>query len=304
MRIFVTGATGFVGRRVVAALLEAGHRAVATSRSLERARDLLGPDVDLLPSTAGLERISAALSGCDAVINLAGEPVVGGRWTAGRVAAIRTSRVDATRRLVSAVQRAEPRPSVLVSASAVGIYGDRGEEILDSDSVPGEGTLAEITQAWEAEALAARSLGLRVALPRLGVVLGRGGGFLGRVAPLHERGLGGALGSGRQWLPWVHIDDVVAVLLRSLVDPRLEGPFDLVAPTPVRQRQLSEALASVYGRSARLPAPAVALRLALGEGASVLLDSARVRPSTLEALGYPFRYPEPSSALRAALGAP
>ncbi len=303
MRVFITGATGFVGRSVTAALLAAGHRVTATSRDLTRARSILGPDVDLLAPTAGLERFSAALSGCDAVINLAGEPVLGRRWSSSHLAELRASRVDVTRRLVSAIQRADPRPSVLVSASAVGIYGDRGEELLDHDSTPGEGVLAELTQAWEAEALAARALGLRVALPRIGVVLGRGGGFVDRVGDLHRLGLGGALGSGRQWLPWVHLDDVVAVLLRSLEDPRLEGAFDLVAPTAVRQGELSRQLAGVFGRRAWLPTPQVALRLALGQGASVLLDSARVSPSALTALGYDFRYAEPEPALRAAVGA-
>jgi len=301
MRVWITGATGFVGRSLVAALLEAGHRVVVSSRNPAGAQGQLGDTVVVRSGDLHGAALARELAGCDAVINLAGEPVAGRRWTPAVERSVRSSRVDTTRSLVDALALAEPRPRVLISASAVGLYGDRGDEHVHVGSAPASRGLAGVVRAWEAEASRARALGMRVTMPRLGVIIGAGGGFLGSVLPVFRAGLGGPLGTGRQWVPWVHLDDVVAVLIRALEDERFDGPFDLVAPNPVRQRDLARTLGRVLGRPAWLPAPAPLLRLALGEGAGVLLDSARVTPMDLERRGYAFRHPTLEPALRAAV---
>lgn len=301
MRVFVTGATGFVGRAVVAGLLREGWEVVASSRDPERARAVLGSAVRLVAATQDTATLAAGLEGCQAVLNLAGEPVAGRRWDAKTTAAIDRSRAGATRSLVQAMASMPAPPAVLVSASAVGIWGDRGEERLDSETAAGTSPLARVVQAWEEAALGARALGVRVVLLRLGVVLGPDGGFLGSVLPVLRAGLGGRLGSGRQWVPWVHRDDVVEVALRALREPAFEGPVEVVAPEPVRQADLVRRLARQLRRPAVVPAPAVLLRLVLGPGAAVLLDSARVEPRRLTALGYRFHHPTVEGALAACL---
>ncbi len=303
MRVFVTGATGFVGRAFVAQLIQAGHTVVASSRNPDQARDTLDPAATVVATTDDVRALAATLEGCEAVVNLAGEPVAGRRWTPAVVVAIHDSRAGATRRLVQAMASLSVPPKVLVSASAVGIYGDRGDERLDSTSQAGTSPLARVVLDWEEAALGARALGARVALLRLGVVLGPGGGFLSGMLPALRVGLGGRLGSGRQWVPWVHLDDVVAVGLRALDDPAIDGPLDLVSPEPVRQAELVRRLARRLRRLAVMPAPAGVLRLALGDGAAVLLDSARVEPVGLAALGHRFRFPTLDEALADSLGA-
>lgn len=301
MQVIVTGATGFVGRALVATLREQGHGVVAATRSSERATALLGPDVHAVTLSDGAA-LAAALGGVDGVVHLAGEPLFAGRWSAKRKQGIWDSRVGLTRRLVEALRVAEPRPRVLVSTSAVGYYGDRGDEPLDEHAAPGDDFLGRLCQRWEEAAADAEGLGLRVVRLRLGIVLGPGGGALDRMAGLFRLGLGGRLGSGRQAFPWVHRDDVVGVALRALLEPGMTGPFNLVAPQQRSNAQMTRALARALRRPAVLPVPAFALRAALGEAAGVLLAGQRVLPGRLLRLGYRFVFPELEGALAAALG--
>ncbi len=231
------------------------------------------------------------------MLNLAGEPVLGSRWTPRHLRALVESRVDATRELVRAMQAAARPAGVLVSASAVGFYGDRGDELLDEESAPGEDFLARLCRDWEAAALAAASGGTRVVALRIGLVLGRGGGALARMLPLFRAGLGGPLGSGRQQQSWIHLRDLVAIILLALEDERLGGPLNATAPSPVSGRELAAALGRALRRPVWLRVPAPALRLALGEGASVLCASQRALPRRLLAHGFRFAFPELAPAL-------
>jgi len=302
MRVLVTGATGFVGRALVPALQHEGHRVVVFARSARRARARLGADIEAVDPTAGSDALTTALRGCDAVINLAGEPIAGKRWTAARRTALRNSRIAATRDLVQALSRMAVKPRVLVSASAVGFYGNRGNEVLDERAQPGTGFLAELCVEWEAAAMAATALGMRVVLPRIGVVLGRDGGALAKMLPPFSLGLGGPMGSGQQYLPWIHLHDLVRVIVSALSDDRIEGPVNAVAPEAVINREFGTALGRALRRPAVLPVPAFALRLAMGEAAAVLLDGQRVAPALLARLGFPFAYPTLDSALTDIVG--
>jgi uncharacterized protein (TIGR01777 family) len=298
MRMLVTGATGFVGRKLVARL----SRPRVLSRDAERAKKALG-DVEAF-SWDPLEGPPppAALDGVEAVIHLAGEPVAEGRWNAAKKARIRDSRVTGTRNLVAGLRAMTgAKPRVLVSASAIGIYGDRGDEVLDESSSPGNDFLAQVCREWEAEALAARDLGVRVACLRIGIVLGDDGGALGKMLLPFKLCLGGKLGSGRQWMSWVHVQDVVGLALHAAATESASGPLDTTAPNPVTNADFTRALASALGRPAFLPAPAFGLRLMFGEMASVLLGSQRVLPRAAEKTGYRFAHPELAGALRAAL---
>jgi hypothetical protein len=294
MRVLVTGATGFIGRATTLALLREGHEVVAWVRSVERARGLLGAEPTLLPLSAGAAR---ALEGADAVIHLAGEPVLGRRWSARQRRALVASRVDATRELVAAMRAQARPPAVLVSASAVGYYGDRGDELLDEASAPGSDFLATLCQDWERVALEAEAAGTRVVALRIGLVLGRGGGALARMLPLFRAGLGGPLGGGGQHQSWIHLHDLVAVILRALEDGALRGPVNATAPEPVTSRELARELGRVLGRPSWLRVPAWVLRIAIGAGARVLCASQRVTPRRLLELGFRFEHGELRLAL-------
>lgn len=291
MQILITGATGFVGRALVLRLLRDGHRVRALVRSPARACDVLGAEVELATS------IERAVEGCDAVIHLAGESVAGARWTAARKRVLRDSRVALTERLVAAIAAAARRPHVLVSASAVGYYGDRGDEWLDESSPPRDDFLGTMCQAWEAAATTAERHGVRVCCVRIGLVLGRGGGVLGSMLPLFRAGLGGPLGSGRQWFPWIHLHDLVELFTTAVADERYAGPVLGAAPGAITNREFARALGAAIGRWAVLPAPAFALRLALGEAATAVLAGQRVRPARALALGFVFRFPTIDAAL-------
>ncbi|MCO5170925.1 MAG: TIGR01777 family oxidoreductase [Planctomycetes bacterium] len=305
-RAVVSGATGFIGRRLVSALRARGARVVALARDPAGARARLGSGVDArLWDPAATVAPVEALAGAQVVFHLAGEPIADGRWTAARKERIRASRVEGTRRLVEGLGRLEPaaRPGVLVSASAVGIYGDRGDEELTEASPPGEGFLADVCRAWEREALAAADHGLRVVVLRIGVVLGPGGGALARLVPLFRMGLGGRVTlGGSQWMPWVHLDDVAGLALHAAGRDDLSGPLNAVAPHPVRNRDFTRALAAALRRPALLPVPSLVLRVAVGEVASALTASQRVLPARAEAAGYRFRHPDLEGALAAVLG--
>ncbi len=296
MRVLITGATGFVGRALVHALLERGDQRVALTRDPTRARMSL-PGLAQTYAWHPLEGPppAEAFEGVDAVVNLAGESVAG-RWTAKKRRAILETRETGTRNLVQGMRQTTVR--VLVNASASGYYGNRGEEELTEDAAPGEGFLADVCVRWEGAASEASSSGARVVLLRTGLVAGRGGGFLAPLSRLTRLGLSGPVASGRQWWPWVHVDDVVGLILHALDNERVQGPVNVCTPEPARQRDVAKALGSVLRRPALTPAPAFALRLALGGFASELLNSRRVLPAAALASGYAFRHPELDAALR------
>ena len=240
-----------------------------------------------------------ALRGADAVVNLAGEPVADGRWTEERKRRIRDSRVIGTRNLVAGLRALAQPPAVLVSASAVGYYGDRGDETLDEQSSPGGGFLAESCAAWEHEAMAAASFGIRVVCVRIGVVLAVGGGALAKMLGPFRVGVGGKLGSGQQWMPWIHIDDVAGLFTHALRNHNVTGPMNAAAPRPVTNADFTRALGKALHRPAILPIPAVALRVLFGEMHEILTGSQRVLPRVAEQSGYAFKHPDVSEALAA-----
>jgi uncharacterized protein (TIGR01777 family) len=299
LRVAVTGATGLVGGALWPALATAGHRVDRVSRRPPRPGTT---DIHWDPASGRLD--AHALEGVDAVVHLAGESIAAGRWTAAVKARIRESRVEGTRLLAETLAQLDRRPRVLVSVSAVGYYGDRGDEPLTEESPPGSGFLASVARAWEAAADPARVAGIRVVHPRLGLVLAGQGGALPRMLRPFRLGLGGAIGSGRQYWSWIALADVVRVIELALGAEEIRGPVNAVAPVPATNRAFTRALGQVLGRPTLLPLPAPVVRLLMGEmGQALLLGSARVLPRRLERAGFRFRYPELPSALRAALAA-
>jgi uncharacterized protein (TIGR01777 family) len=301
MRVFLTGATGFLGRALGARLRREGHAIVAWVRAAPRARAVLGPEVELVDGAGGDGALRAALARCDAVVNLAGEPVLA-RWTERRRAALRTSRVDLTARLAGALAGLDPRPRILVSGSAVGFYGDRGGERLTEASGAGTGFLPELCAAWEDAARRAEGAGLRVVVLRTGIVLGRKGGALAQMLPPFRLGLGGRIGTGAQFMPWIHLEDWVRAARFALADERARGPLNLTAPEPPTNREFTRVLAGVLGRPAFLPVPRLALRVLFGDAASILLESQRAEPARLRELGFTHTFPVLDAALRDLLG--
>jgi uncharacterized protein len=298
MRIFVTGATGFIGRALTLRLLGGGHQVSAWVRSEARARSLLGPEVSLIGAADGAPALAAEVGRADAVVNLAGEPIVGRRWTAQRRQALSLSRVGLTTSIVDAIERAEHRPAVMVSASAVGYYGDRGDELIDEGSTPGDDFLAHLCGDWEAAALRAEQAGVRVFIPRIGLVLGLDGGALARMLPPFLFGAGGPLGSGRQFMPWIDLFDLVELIATALEDAHYRGPANAVSPFPVINRDFASALGRTLHRPSLLPLPAPVLRAMFGEAATVLLSGQRVNPARLKDLGFRWRFEAIDEALR------
>lgn len=303
MRVLVTGATGFIGRALVMRLLRSGHEVTAWVRSKESARAKLGSEVALVGPQDGAEgALERVVTRADAVVNLAGEPIIGPRWTKARKAALLASRVDVTRAIVDGLASSGGRPRVLVSASAIGFYGSRGDEVLDEQSTPGSDFLADICTAWEAEAERARTQGVRLAIVRIGVVLGAGGGALSKMLPPFKLGAGGPIASGKQWMSWIHLEDLVEALVCAVEDERYEGVINGVGPNPVRNSELTRALGRALHRPAFMPVPSFALKLAFGEASATLLGSQRVLPKTLLGLGFRFRHPTIESALADIVG--
>jgi uncharacterized protein (TIGR01777 family) len=290
MRIAVSGGTGFIGRRVVAALRERGDEVTVLSRS--------AGDVRWDPRAAPAP--ASGLAGCEAVIHLAGENVAQ-RWTNGAKRAIRDSRVIGTENLIAGLRSATPRPSTLLCASAVGYYGDRGDERLDEAAGPGQDWLAALCVDWERAAAGAREHGMRVVSVRTGIVLHRSGGALAQMLPPFRVGLGGPVAGGRQYMPWIEIDDIVGIYLAALDDDRYSGAINATAPQPATNREFSKALGSVLHRPAIVPVPRLALRLAFGEMGEVVTGSQNAVPARPLELGYRFHHPELEGALRAAL---
>jgi uncharacterized protein (TIGR01777 family) len=288
MKILVTGATGLVGTALVAALAREGHTVCRLVRSATKTTgETVGAfDVPWDPETGNL---GGAAVGAEAVVNLGGASIVAGRWTNARKKLLRTSRVDSTRALVAALGKMNAKPGVLLSASAVGFYGNRGDEILTEESAPGNDFLGNLAKDWEAEALRAEQFGTRVVLARFGIILASEGGALPEMMLPFKFGVGGRIGDGKQWMSWVALEDVVAALRLALIKSELRGPINVVAPEPVRNADFVKELAKAMHRPAIFPAPAFALRLAMGEMAdAILLSSQRAVPQKLTREGYSF----------------
>ena len=298
MNVFVTGATGFVGRSLVLRLQRDGHRVIAWVRDPARARDQLGAEVDLVPVGDGTVALQRAVDAADAIINLAGEPVMKGRWNQARKRSLVESRVGVTRAISDAIRHSSAPPRVLLSASAVGYYGDSGDRSVVEDTAPADDFLARLCVDWEAAALEAQSSRTRVAVVRIGLVLGSDGGALEKMLPVFRAGFGGRLGSGRQYMPWIHMADLVDMFVTALDDDRYRGPINGVGPAPVSNAAFSKVLGRLLGRPAIVPAPAFALRLLLGPAADHVLVGQRAMPARLHGLGFRFRFPDLSSALR------
>ena len=294
MNYLVTGASGFIGRRVVGRLLADGHSVNYLARNRATRMDSRAAfHVWNAEQPAPLDSIPRL----DAIIHLAGEPIAQ-RWNSEVKRRIYESRVTGTRNLVAAIGKLNHKPSVLVSASAIGYYGDRGDEILIEPSPPGQGFLAELCVKWEREAFRAADSGLRVAVVRIATVLGKEGGALKKMLPAFRLGIGGKFGDGRQWMSWIHVEDLVELILFIAGRSGVSGVLNASSPQPVRNEAFTRELAEAVHRPAILPAPRFALRLALGEMSDFLFASARVQPKATEQAGFHFRYPDLSEALR------
>src|SRR5436309_778506 len=301
MRVTVTGATGLIGSRLVARLLERGDEVTVLSRDPDRARAALGEVTALAWEPSGGPAPAEGLAGRDGVVHLAGEPVAQ-RWSDAVKERIRGSRELGTRNLVAGLRAAEPRPGVLVSASGIDYYGARGDERIDETAPAGVDFLAQVVEAWEREARAADDLGLRTVQLRTAVVLAGAGGALAKMLPPFRAGIGGPVAGGRQYMPWIHLDDLVGMYLAALDDPSWSGPINASAPEPVTNREFSKALGRALHRPAVAPVPAFALRLLYGEMARVITTGQRAVPRRALELGYEFRHPDLDEALASALG--
>lgn len=293
MHILITGGTGLIGRRLCKALLTEGHELTVLSRKPDSVAAKCGAGVYAM---ATLHEWKPSQT-FDAVVNLAGEPIVDERWTEKRKQVLRDSRIALTEELVRRIAAAERKPSVLLSGSAIGYYGGRGDEALDETSTAGTDFPAQLCVAWEAAARAAESLGVRVCIQRTGLVLSTEGGLLGRMVPPFKLGMGAKVGDGSQWMSWIHIEDLIAIMLSLLRNDQMSGPYNVTAPHPVTNAEFTRTLAAVLHRPAPFAAPAALLKLSMGESASLLLEGQRVLPQKLEIARYRFRFPELLGAL-------
>lgn len=298
MRIFITGGTGLIGRQLCKALLAEGHDLTVFSRSPATVPGKCGEGVHAIGALSEWHAERAF----DAVINLAGEPIADETWTEARKQVLWDSRVSLTQELVRHVALAAHKPAVLLSGSAVGYYGNRGDEEMYEPAEAGKDFPAQLCKAWEDAARTAEQTGVRVCLLRTGLILSNQGGLLGRMLPPFRLGMGARFGDGKQWMSWVHIDDYVAMVLRLLHDARASGPYNMTAPHPVTNAEFTAALAKVLHRPALFAAPASLLKLALGERACMVLEGQRVLPGKMTAAGYRFLFPELDNALGSLLG--
>ncbi|HEX5426374.1 MAG TPA: TIGR01777 family oxidoreductase [Candidatus Acidoferrales bacterium] len=297
MRILISGASGLVGTAVASALRADGHEVIR----FVRPRGTCSPgDVRWDPAAEFVD--AEGMEGAEAIVHLAGAGIGDSRWSETRKKTLRESRVNSTRTLVEAVARLRRKPRILLAASAVGYYGDRGDDVLNESSSNGEGFLAALARDWELESLRAQSIGLRVVLLRFGMILSAEGGVLPRMTTPFKLGLGGRLGNGRQWVAWIALEDAIGVIRAALVDDALSGPVNVVSPAPVRNAEFTQALAGALHRPAIFSIPVFALRLAFGEMAmELLLASQRVEPAALIEKRYAFRLPGLEDALRSML---
>ena len=299
MNVTVTGASGFLGNRLIARLLEAGHRVhvLGRARKAELPAEVAFSAWDAMKGPPPEESVA----GADAVIHLAGEPVAQ-RWSDVVKRRIMDSRRLGTKHLVQALAHAGERPKVMVSASASGYYGDRGDEVLVETSDPGAGFLPEVCIEWEKQAWGAATLGIRVAMIRIGIVLGKEGGALAQMLPPFKLGVAGKLGSGEQWMSWIHVDDLIGLILFAVEQDRVSGAVNGVAPGAVRNAEFTRDLAEAVHRPAIIPVPRFALKLLFGEMGDIVLASQHIMPMVAESAGFKFRYPELPGALRDLLG--
>lgn len=293
MRVLVTGGSGFIGRALTRALTQRGDQVVILSRTPVK-----------VPASNGVmvvERLEQVSGKVDAVVNLAGAPIVDKRWSESRKQLLRGSRIDLTRKLAAWMASREQPPSVLISGSAIGYYGSHQDEVLDETGATESGFPHQLCHAWEQEALAAESGSTRVCLIRTGIVLGPGGGALAKMLPAFRLGLGGPIGKGNQWMSWIHLDDEVGAILYLLDNPSLRGPFNLTAPEPVTNEVFSKALGKALKKPAFFRVPEFVMSLLLGEASELLLEGQRVVPVRLNSAGYEFKYRNLDAALKASL---
>lgn len=292
MKVLITGGSGFIGQELCADLVRDGHVPLVVSRSPEKAASQL-PESAIVRARAG----DFASELPDAIVNLAGEPIAEGRWTERKKQALVESRVEISREVVDLCRTMDPAPRVLVSASAVGYYGDQGAHDVTEQTTPHDEFAHQLCKRWEAEARQAEDHGVRVAIVRIGLVLDAGGGMLAKTTPVFKLGLGGKLGDGKQYMPWIHRKDMVGAIRFLIEREDLSGAFNASAPNPVTNAEFTRLLGRVLHRPAVLPAPAAALKLAFGEMSRLLLTGARMRPVRLEEAGYEFKFRDLESAL-------
>ncbi|AUB39724.1 Epimerase family protein SDR39U1 [Nostoc flagelliforme CCNUN1] len=302
MKVAITGATGFVGSRLVQRLHAKGHQIVVLTRNTTFAQKVFPseafPNVEIVaytPNASGSWQ--SVIASCDSVVNLAGEPIGEGRWTPERKQEILNSRKLGTQKIVEAIANANPKPTLLINASAIGYYGTSETATFDETSLSGNDFLAQVCQAWEAEARKVQEAGVRLVILRFGIVLGNGGA-LGKMIPPFKMFAGGPIGSGRQWFSWIHVDDLVSLILQALTKPEIKGVYNGTAPNPVRMADLSQTLGQVMNRPSWLPVPGFAIEALLGDGAIVVLEGQQVVPKRTLETGFEYKYPNLQSALR------
>ncbi len=300
MKVAVTGATGFVGSRLVERLQQEGHQILILTRDPERAKRRFGSATNL--EIIGYNPLASGewqtqISGCDGVVNLAGAPIAEERWTPERKQEILDSRKLGTEKIVAAIAQANPRPTVLVNSSAIGYYGTSETATFDETSGAGHDFLAEVCQAWEAAAESVKRYGTRLVILRTGIVLGDGGALAKLLFPFRLFA-GGPLGSGRQWFSWIHIDDLVNLIVQSLTRPEIEGVLNATAPQPVRMAELCQTLGQILHRPSWLPVPAIALEALLGDASKVVLEGQQVLPKRTQSFGIDYQYTNVRQALQ------
>jgi uncharacterized protein len=300
MRLVVTGATGFIGTPLCERLLQQGHTLTLLTHSTPRDADSAAKRW-VYWTPGALREWGTAVNGADGVINLAGEPIAAKKWTHLQRHRIETSRIDGTNSLVQAIARAAARPKFLISASAVGYYGPRGDETVTEETPPGDDFLSFVCRGWEEETKRAEELGLRVARLRTGIVLGSGGGALAKMAQPFKFYVGGPLGSGQQWMSWIQLEDHLRLILELIENTQASGPVNATAPNPVRNKEFCQTLGKVLDRPCWAPVPGFALKLVLGDMANMLLTGQRVIPAAAQKLGFQFRYPTLEEALQASI---
>ncbi|MDF5706337.1 MAG: TIGR01777 family oxidoreductase [Nostoc sp. S4] len=300
MKVAVTGATGFVGNRLIQRLHQEGHRILVLTRNTAFAQKVFPsqafPNLEIVAYTTQSGSWQSAIALCDGVVNLAGEPISEGRWTPERKQEILNSRKLGTQKIVQAIVNANPKPTVLVNASAIGYYGTSQTASFDETSLSGNDFLAQVCQAWEAEAAKVKDGGVRLVILRFGIILGNGGA-LAKMIPPFQLFAGGPIGSGRQWFSWIHVDDLVNLIMEALTKPEIEGVYNATAPNPVRMADLSQTLGQVMHRPSWLPVPGFAIEALLGDGAIVVLEGQKVLPKRTLETGFEYRYPNLQSAL-------
>ncbi|MBF2067648.1 MAG: TIGR01777 family protein [Calothrix sp. C42_A2020_038] len=301
MKVAITGATGFVGSRLVERLTKENNNVVVLTRNAAHAQKVFPktafPNVEIVMATLTTSgEWQNAVSGCDGVVNLAGEPIAEGRWSPARKQEILNSRKLTTAKIVEAITSANSKPNVLVNASAIGFYGTSETATFDETSSHGSDFLAQVCQAWEQEAQLVKNVGVRLVILRLGIVLGNGGALAKMITPF-KLFAGGPLGSGKQWFSWIHREDVVNLIIQALTKTDLEGVYNATAPNPVRMSQLCETMGKVMGRPSWLPVPSFALEALLGDGAVVVLEGQQVIPKRTLSTGFSYQYPNLETAL-------